>query len=46
MPITQKMPLLELRRTTRTADGRVVEYARGVHAASRFMWSYTFAIPD
>ncbi|WP_327108063.1 UTRA domain-containing protein [Nonomuraea glycinis] len=39
-------PVIELRRTTRTADGRVVEYARGVHAASRFMWSYTFAIPD
>ncbi|MCA2177061.1 UTRA domain-containing protein [Nonomuraea glycinis] len=39
-------PVIELRRTTRTADGRVVEYARGVHAASRFMWSYTFVIPD
>ncbi|WP_229699314.1 hypothetical protein [Nonomuraea glycinis] len=38
--------MIELRRTTRTADGRVVEYARGVHAASRFMWSYTFVIPD
>ncbi|WP_327044833.1 GntR family transcriptional regulator [Microbispora sp. NBC_01189] len=39
-------PVVEVRRTTRTAEGRVVEYARGVHAASRFMWSYTFAIPD
>lgn len=39
-------PVVELRRTTRTADGQAVEYARGVHAASRFMWSYTFAIPD
>jgi GntR family transcriptional regulator len=24
----------------------VVEFARGVHAASRFSWSYTFKIPD
>lgn len=39
-------PVVEVRRVTRTADGQVVEYARGVHAASRFMWSYTFAIPD
>ncbi|GAA0826494.1 GntR family transcriptional regulator [Streptosporangium amethystogenes subsp. fukuiense] len=39
-------PVVELRRVTRTADGQVVEYARGVHAASRFVWSYTFAIPD
>ncbi|MFJ2028012.1 GntR family transcriptional regulator [Streptosporangium sp. NPDC087985] len=39
-------PVVELRRTTRTADGQVVEYARGVHAASRFVWSYTFAVPD
>ncbi|WP_329086184.1 MULTISPECIES: GntR family transcriptional regulator [unclassified Streptosporangium] len=39
-------PVVEVRRVTRTADGRVVEYARGVHAASRFVWSYAFTIPD
>lgn len=39
-------PVVELHRVTRTADGRVIEYARGVHAASRFVWSYTFPIPD
>ncbi|MEU4576568.1 GntR family transcriptional regulator [Nonomuraea sp. NPDC023979] len=39
-------PVVELHRVTRTADGRPVEYARGVHAASRFAWSYTFPIPD
>jgi GntR family transcriptional regulator len=32
--------------TTRTEDGQVVEYARGVHAASRFVWSFTYDIPD
>uniref|UniRef100_UPI003F4929B8 GntR family transcriptional regulator n=1 Tax=Sphaerisporangium sp. CA-236357 TaxID=3240030 RepID=UPI003F4929B8 len=39
-------PVVELHRVTRTTDGRVIEYARGVHAASRFIWSYTFDIPD
>ncbi|MFD2474532.1 GntR family transcriptional regulator [Amycolatopsis silviterrae] len=39
-------PVMVLRRRTFTADGRVVEFARGVHAASRFSWSYTFKIPD
>ncbi len=39
-------PVVEIHRVTRTAEGRVVEYAVGVHAASRFLWSYTFAIPD
>lgn len=39
-------PVMELHRTTRTIDGRPIEYARGVHAASRFSWSYTFEIPD
>lgn len=31
-------PVVELHRTTYTADGTVVEYAIGVHAASRFAW--------
>ncbi|WP_214111059.1 GntR family transcriptional regulator [Acrocarpospora catenulata] len=39
-------PVMVLERTTRTQDGRVVEFARGVHAASHFAWSYTFKIPD
>lgn len=39
-------PVVEQWRTTRTADGRAIECARGVHPASRFVWSYTFKIPD
>lgn len=39
-------PLMVLRRTTSTREGRVVEFARGVHAASRFSWAYTFPMPD
>ncbi|WIY02808.1 GntR family transcriptional regulator [Amycolatopsis mongoliensis] len=39
-------PVMILQRRTFTEDGRVVEFARGVHAASRFSWSYTFKIPD
>lgn len=39
-------PVVELHRTTRTADGLVIEYARGIHAASRFMWAFTYPIPD
>lgn len=39
-------PVMILERRTVTADGRVVEFARGVHAASRFSWTYTFPIPD
>jgi GntR family transcriptional regulator len=39
-------PVMVLRRTTYTADGRAVEFARGVHSASRFSWSYSFTIPD
>jgi len=39
-------PIVELHRTTYTADGRVIEFARGVHSASRFTWSYRFKIPE
>jgi len=39
-------PVMVLQRRTYTGDGRVVEFARGVHAASRFSWTYTFKIPD
>jgi GntR family transcriptional regulator len=38
-------PVMLLQRTTFTADGVVVEFARGVHAASRFTWTYDFPIP-
>ncbi|TCB91607.1 GntR family transcriptional regulator [Micromonospora zingiberis] len=39
-------PVMILHRTTYTHEGRPVEFARGVHAASRFTWSYSFKIPD
>lgn len=39
-------PVMILKRWVFTADERVVEFARGVHAASRFQWSYSFPIPD
>ncbi|WP_084964260.1 GntR family transcriptional regulator [Thermoactinospora rubra] len=39
-------PVMVLQRRTFTRDGRLVEFARGIHAASRFAWSYTFSIPD
>jgi DNA-binding GntR family transcriptional regulator len=38
--------VMELRRTAWTADGTVVEFAIGVHAASRFAWAYDFTVPD
>ncbi|NEY34302.1 UTRA domain-containing protein [Streptomyces sp. PRKS01-65] len=38
--------VVELHRTTRTVDGTVVEFAIGVHAATRFAWSYDFKVPD
>jgi GntR family transcriptional regulator len=31
---------------TYTDDDRIIEFARGVHAASRFAWTYTFTVPD
>ncbi|KNE81631.1 MULTISPECIES: GntR family transcriptional regulator [Streptomyces] len=39
-------PVVELHRTTYTADGTVVEFAIGLHAASRFAWEYEFKVPD
>ncbi|MFJ8470603.1 GntR family transcriptional regulator [Kitasatospora sp. NPDC094011] len=39
-------PVVELHRTVYTADGTVVEFAVGVHAASRFAWQYDFEVPD
>lgn len=39
-------PVMILHRTTYTANDRPVEFARGVHLASRFAWSYSFKLPD
>ncbi|MYV56635.1 GntR family transcriptional regulator [Streptomyces sp. SID3212] len=39
-------PVVKLHRTTYTADGTVVDFAIGVHAASRFAWEYAFKVPD
>ncbi|MCD0453251.1 UTRA domain-containing protein [Actinocorallia sp. API 0066] len=39
-------PVVVLHRKTFTRDGGIVEFARGLHAASRFAWSYAFKIPD
>ncbi|WP_265523005.1 GntR family transcriptional regulator [Oerskovia flava] len=44
MPVGE--PVMVLHRTTKTRGGRVVEYAEGIHAASRFAWTYTFTMPD
>lgn len=38
--------VVELHRTTFTVDGTVVEFAIGLHAASRFAWEYDFKVPD
>ncbi|WP_431992034.1 GntR family transcriptional regulator [Streptomyces albogriseolus] len=38
--------VVELHRTTYTADSTVVEFAIGVHAATRFAWTYDFKVPD
>ncbi|MEU8760816.1 GntR family transcriptional regulator [Streptomyces sp. NPDC048659] len=38
--------VVELHRTAYTADGTVVEFAVGVHAATRFAWTYDFQVPD
>ena len=39
-------PVVELHRTTYTASDVPVEFARGIHAASRFSWTYSFKLPD
>ncbi|WP_433717490.1 GntR family transcriptional regulator (plasmid) [Nocardia sp. CA-084685] len=39
-------PVMVLTRHTYTADNTLVEFARGVHAASRFAWTYDFKLPD
>lgn len=39
-------PVMVLQRRTFTKDDVPIEFARGIHAASRFAWSYSFKIPD
>lgn len=39
-------PVMILIRRTYTANDVLVEFARGVHAASRFSWTYDFALPE
>ncbi|MGW6445161.1 GntR family transcriptional regulator [Lentzea sp. NPDC055074] len=39
-------PVMILKRRTFTKDDVPIEFARGVHAASRFEWSYSFPMPD
>jgi GntR family transcriptional regulator len=39
-------PVMVPRRTTYTSDDVPIEFARGIHAASRFSWSYSFKLPD
>lgn len=39
-------PVMILHRTTYTADDVPIEFARGVHRASRFSWSYSFTLPE
>lgn len=39
-------PIVEMRRRTYDGGGVPVEYAIGLHRASRFQWNYTFPVPD
>ncbi|MGW0245370.1 GntR family transcriptional regulator [Nocardia goodfellowii] len=39
-------PVMILTRRTYTSNDVIVEFARGVHAASRFAWTYDFKLPD
>lgn len=38
--------VVELHRSTYTAEDTLVEFAIGVHAGSRFAWRYDFPVPD
>jgi GntR family transcriptional regulator len=39
-------PVMILHRTTYTESDEPVEFARGVHKASRFYWTYSFNLPE
>ncbi|WP_433592536.1 GntR family transcriptional regulator [Nocardia sp. CA-145437] len=39
-------PVMILTRRTYTANDVLIEFARGVHAASRFSWTYDFKLPE
>lgn len=38
-------PVMILTRRTYTSNDVRIEFARGVHAASRFSWTYDFKLP-
>ncbi|MFE9258577.1 GntR family transcriptional regulator [Streptomyces sp. NPDC006879] len=46
LQLPQGEPVVVLKRTTYTADDTVIEYAVGIHCASRFSWNYSFKLPD
>jgi len=46
LELPQGEPVVILHRTTFTEESRPIESAIGVHAASRFTWTYDFNIPD
>jgi GntR family transcriptional regulator len=46
LELTAGQPVMVLERRAYTSDGRIVEYARSVHSASRFSWTYSFEIPE
>jgi GntR family transcriptional regulator len=39
-------PVIVLERRTYTDEDELVEFAHGVHRASKFAWIYDFKIPD
>ncbi|MFE2995335.1 GntR family transcriptional regulator [Nocardia sp. NPDC059246] len=39
-------PVMILTRRTYTSNDVLIEFARGVHAASRFSWTYDFKLPE
>ncbi|QLY33037.1 GntR family transcriptional regulator [Nocardia huaxiensis] len=39
-------PVMVLERRTYTANDVLIEFARGVHAGSRFAWTYDFKLPE
>ncbi|MBB5080102.1 GntR family transcriptional regulator [Nonomuraea endophytica] len=40
------VPVVVLKRKTSTREGRIIEFARGVHSSLHFEWTYTFKIPE
>ena len=46
LDIPPTLLVVDLRRWVWTANGRPVEYARGIHHSLRFRWSYRFKVPE